>query len=286
MDPSCKLGKPDFLGENRVITKNDYNKYLTRREIQGITKQWLSQCNSWLIEYLDFVKWHIDEDKTLEYCQQLNNNLSLIYYKKHIYQIRRFLEYLKVDWASTIQLPPDPEYQPKRISEEIIQKTLAYYEGHKYFIQIKALILLGVSSGMRAEELYQLKLSDIDLNNRTVNINHKPQIGQSTKTGKSRVSFFNEQAENALYEFIKYFNNSCDLKNLFTQSHITRIFKNSNLKIKDLRKYFSQEWDRRGGPTSIKKILMGHSLKGDVDLMHYNCQSEEDLKKIYDKVMI
>jgi integrase/recombinase XerD len=46
------------------------------------------------------------------------------------------------------------------------------------------------------------------------------------------------------------------------------------------------EWDRRGGPTSIKKILMGHSLKGDVDLMHYNCQSEEDLKRVYDKVNI
>ena len=30
---------------------------------------------------------------------------------------------------------------------------------------------------------------------------------------------------------------------------------------------------------------MGHSLKGGVDLMRYNCQSEEDLKKIYDKVM-
>jgi len=57
------------------------------------------------------------------------------------------------------------------------------------------------------------------------------------------------------------------------------------VKIKDFRKYFSQEWDRRGGPTSIKKILRGHSLKGDVDLMHYNAQSPEDLKKIYDKVM-
>jgi len=55
--------------------------------------------------------------------------------------------------------------------------------------------------------------------------------------------------------------------------------------VKDLRKFFSQEWDRRGGPTSIKKILMGHSLKGDVDLRHYNYQSEEDLKRIYDKVM-
>ena len=64
-----------------------------------------------------------------------------------------------------------------------------------------------------------------------------------------------------------------------------KLFKDAPIQVKDLRKYFSQEWDRRGGPTSIKKILMGHSLKGDVDLMHYNYQSEEDLKQIYDKVM-
>ena len=65
---------------------------------------------------------------------------------------------------------------------------------------------------------------------------------------------------------------------LFGQEHIQGIFNNYNLKVKHLRKFFSQEWDRRGGPTSIKKILMGHSLKGDVDLNHYNAQSEEDLK--------
>ena len=75
------------------------------------------------------------------------------------------------------------------------------------------------------------------------------------------------------------------MKKLFSQSHISRLFKDAPVHVKDLRKFFSQEWDRRGGPTSIKKILMGHSLRGDVDLMHYNCQSEEDLKKIYDKVM-
>lgn len=59
---------------------------------------------------------------------------------------------------------------------------------------------------------------------------------------------------------------------------LEKIFLKSSIKIKNLRKFFSQEWDRRGDPTSIKKILMGHSLKGDVDLMHYNCQSEEVLK--------
>jgi hypothetical protein len=30
---------------------------------------------------------------------------------------------------------------------------------------------------------------------------------------------------------------------------------------------------------------MGHSLKGDIDLMHYNAQFEEDIKQIYDIVL-
>ncbi|MCD6493220.1 MAG: hypothetical protein J7K36_05410 [Archaeoglobaceae archaeon] len=36
-------------------------------------------------------------------------------------------------------------------------------------------------------------------------------------------------------------------------------------------------------PTSIKKLLMGHSLHGDVDLQHYDFQDEEELKQIYDR---
>ena len=55
--------------------------------------------------------------------------------------------------------------------------------------------------------------------------------------------------------------------------------------VKDLHKFFSQELDKRRGSKSIKKILIGPFLKGDVDLMHYNAKSEEDLKKIYDKLM-
>jgi len=63
------------------------------------------------------------------------------------------------------------------------------------------------------------------------------------------------------------------------------LFRESPVKPKDLRKYFSQTWDRNSGPTGIKKQLMGHSLKSDVDCQHYNGQNEEDLKRIYDKVM-
>lgn len=138
---------------------------------------------------------------------------------------------------------------------------------------------------MRAEEIYQLNPEDINIGNRIVHINHNPLNGQTTKTQRSRVSFFNNVTQDVLSDYLTYFNNGKSLEKLFSQTHMTRIFRKAPMQVKYLRKFFSQEWDRRGGPTSIKKIIMGHSLKGDVDLMHYNAQSEEDLKKIYDKVM-
>jgi len=73
------------------------------------------------------------------------------------------------------------------------------------------------------------------------------------------------------------------VKDFFSKRQSERVFQSTPIQVKDLRKFFSQEWDRRGGPTSIKKLLMGH--RKDVDLKHYNAQSEGDLKNIYDKVI-
>lgn len=36
-------------------------------------------------------------------------------------------------------------------------------------------------------------------------------------------------------------------------------------------------------PTAVKRMLMGHSLRGDVDLQHYAFQDEEEPKQIYDR---
>ena len=72
-----------------------------------------------------------------------------------------------------------------------MKDALSFFENHEYFKQIKAIVLLGCSSGMRVEELYQLTLEDIDIPNRDVRINHNPDTGQSTKTKRSRISFFN-----------------------------------------------------------------------------------------------
>ena len=181
-------------------------------------------------------------------------------------------------------MPSEPEYKPKRVTREDILKALEHFKNHPCFLQIKALILLGASSGLRAEELYQLEPEDIDLENRIVYVKHEPANGKTTKTGKSRISFFNEEAKQALIEYLQFFNNGCKLKRLFGKTHLERAFRNAPIKVKDLRKFFSQEWERRNGSYAVKEILMGHSLKNKVDLQHYAGLGVEDLMKVYNTV--
>ncbi|KYK21572.1 hypothetical protein AYK25_08015 [Thermoplasmatales archaeon SM1-50] len=121
---------------------------------------------------------------------------------------------------------------------------------------------------------------------RTISVYHDPLNGQTTKTKKSRITYFNEGTKEAISRYLDiYQKNNNRYQHLFTKSQCIIALTNTPIRVKDLRKYFSQEWDRRGGPTSIKKILMGYSVRNDVDLMHYNAQSPEDLKKIYDRIM-
>ena len=286
MNPSYKLGKRFFLEEKPVITEHDFNRYLSIRELGGISKKWYYQCKIYLEKYLDYVDWKIDENKTFEYYKLLKNTISLCYYKKIVYQIRKFLDYLNVSWAYDVKLPPDLYYPPKRITFEDINKTVKYFEDNQFFLQTKALIYLGMTTGARPLELYQLNLEDIDLQNRVLYINHNPQNGQTTKTKRSRVTFFNNETKDALTEYLAYYKKDKNLKKLFSQSHISRLFKDAPVKVRYLRKFFSQQWTRRNGNSSVKRLLMGHSPRHDIDMAYYNAQSEEDLKRIYDNVML
>ena len=254
-------------------------------ELSGITFKHKKEVRRTLKNYSKYILFKLDKSKSLIYFKKLKDSCSITYYKKQMYQIRKFLSFLKIDWLDEIKLPQNPEYSPRKVTSEDILKTIEYLRDKHGFKRHRALILLGYTSGLRAEELFTLTTGDINLEKRIVYVRHDPINNHTTKNKRSRVSFFTNGAKDAFYDYLKELKNVNTADILFPQRTIERAFKESPIMVKDLRKAFSQEWDRRGGPTSIKKILMGHSLKGDVDLMHYNCQSEEDLKKIYDKVM-
>ncbi len=120
-------------------------------------------------------------------------------------------------------------------------------------------------------------MDDIDLENRTIYI--KAEIA---KDYEDRVAFFSREAQEVLHEYMSV---AKSYKSLFSKKSLLYHFGklDTSLRIKHMRKFFSQQSDRLGMPTAIKKMLMGHSLSGDVDLSHYDFQDEEDLKRIYDK---
>jgi len=251
-----------------------------------VTEGHIKEVRRALQKYQKYILFKLDNKKSIQYFNKLQRECSVSYYKKQMYQILKYLKHLKCDWVEEIQLPRNPVYTPIRFSSNDIKNTISFFQNTTHLLQIRALILLGVTSGLRAEELYQLNPEDINLQKRIVRVNHNPENGQTTKTQHSRVSFFTPKTQSVLQKYLLYYNNECTYSRLFPQTTLTRLFSTAPIRVKHLRKYFSQEWDRQGGPTSIKKLLMGHSLKGDVDLMHYNFQSEEDLKRIYDNVMI
>jgi len=268
------------------VSEEQVNEYLSIRKIQGICDEWLYQTKVIIEKYLAYTNSTIDKRKTLKYIEKLKDNHSLATYRKRTYAIRKFLYFLKIDWADQLNPPSEQKYIPIHVPKKQIDEALDYFKDSPYYLQARALIHLGKDSGARAEEIYQLTFDDIDLENRTIRIIHNPKIGKTTKTKVSRISFFTPETKEILEAYIVLYNNNNKLKELFGQSHLMRLFRNSPIKVKLLRKYFSQEWTRRDGNSAVKKILMGHSLNGDVDLQHYNFQSKEDLKQIYDNVML
>jgi integrase/recombinase XerD len=235
------------------VSKDNVEEFLNIRSLSGISNRVFDQVHSTIYHYIEYVDFKIDKKKSLQYFSNLKDNHSVSYYRKQLYQILKFLNYLNVEWTEEIQLPAEPVYHPKYVSKEDIIRTLKHFENHEYKLRFNAIIYLGIDTGMRAEELYQLCVSDIDLDNRCIHINHNPNNGQSTKTKQSRVSFFTEYTKQVLDEYLTYFNDKNILTTLFPKRWLEGKFKITPIRVKHLRKYFSQEWDRRRGATGIKK---------------------------------
>ena len=268
----------------RPVKIEDLRAYLSLLEVNGLSNGWIYTIEHHLLKYLEFTGWMADKAKTLEYLKLLKEKASTSYYRKISYQIRKFLSYLNIEWAKDIKPPKEPDYEARRITAGDIIATIEYFRTSEYFIQLKALILLGATSGLRAEELYKLTMDDIDLANRVVYVRHNPKEGKTTKTSKSRISFFSMEAKEALEEYFNFFKHA-RLKKLFSKTHIERLFRKAPIRVKDLRKFFSQQWERLNGSYAVKELLLGHSIKRSVDLQHYTYLDEEDLRQVYEQVM-
>ena len=116
------------------VAENTFKQYMDILEINGISDGWRYSVNRCILRpYFTKLHWHITFRDTLEYLKIQKQKHSLSYYRKEVYQIRKFLEYLGIEWANKLNPPPEPEYIPKRITSDTITEALSYYQNNEYY---------------------------------------------------------------------------------------------------------------------------------------------------------
>lgn len=192
----------------------------------------------------------------------------------------KFLVYLDLPWAKKIEHPQTVHYTPVRVPEDHLFSTAAIFKSD---LQMTSLIHLGCDSGLRAEELYQLRLEDIDLENRIVYVRCDENHTVKNK-GSIRISFFTNRTARILQKYFTEFKRQNRKRNLWNEITIEKKFRQAPIRCKLLRKVFSSRWEKNLGPSGAKAALMGHANK-TVDTSHYLSLSDNELREIYDRVM-
>ncbi|MEM3927669.1 MAG: tyrosine-type recombinase/integrase [Archaeoglobaceae archaeon] len=164
-------------------------------------------------------------------------------------------------FVEKIDLPAKPRRLKKVIKLKEIQNTLKQLQNFSELqkLRLTTAILISATSGIRAEELYKLQRDNIDVEDRMISIDFR-----IAKDYEERLTFFSEEAKEWLESYL-----SIAGKTLFPETSIRRCFRklDSPLRLKHMRKFFSQQSDRLGMPTTIKKPVDGHSLRGAVGLL-------------------
>jgi len=202
-----------------------------------------------LTRFFEGTSYQLKDSDIIIYINQLKEEFALKTVRNHLICIRRFLSFIDHPIAEHIRLPKIPKRRKTIVKVNHIRELLENVEGlrDKFKLRLKAAILLSATSGLRAEELYKLKLNDIDLENRTVYV--KAEIA---KDFEDRVTFFSLEAQRALQEYINIVNTSHIFPKKSVNYHLQKL--NSPLRLKHMRKFFSQQSDRLGMPTAAKKI--------------------------------
>ncbi len=224
-----------------------------------------------------------DYGKIREFLKSLQEQRSPETYSSYLKALKNFTRFLGCpQLVSSYKFPRSP-FQPKPIWSKQDLKT--FYEALPT-LRMKTYFLITASSGLRKNEVLELKFADIDFNKRM--IIPKGHIGNSKH---SWVSFYNEEAEEVLRKYL-------DLMTVFQKSKgklfpissrdfqlewkEARVRTGLQIKVKDLRDWFCQEMGELGVSDRFIDAFCGRTPKS-ILARHYSDYSPERLKRIYDQ---
>jgi len=285
------------------FSEQDILNIINALKIANRDEHYIDDVKRKLYEFAKFTNWEFDFNDVTRFFESVKH-YSASNYRKYVLHIRKLLRNLEVPYWNKIVLPKVPKRQKVVIKKDMVRHILLNLwdlgvVNKVTRFRIVSAFILSATSGLRTEEIYRLTPDDIDLKNRVVYV----RFGDSAATSKTvkdyeeRVSFFSREAQTILRQYFKIYDGRKELFNPRSIEYIYEKFPGAfkvsglDIRLKHMRKFFSQQSDRLGMPTAIKKMLMGHVVSdeefvfssSDIDLAHYDFQDEEDLKKIYDR---
>ena len=210
---------------------------------------------------------------------------SRAYYKNALMALKVFFrDYLeKPELVESFRFPHQV-YKPKHIvSKEQLQEFYKAIETPKE----KALFLLYATSGLRRQEILSLKPEDVDFEKRMIAPNNH--LGE---TKKSWCSFYNEEAAEALNEYLATKKQSRSKRVFPMQRHeVVELWKPArektglNITPQKLRQWFCSEMLRLGVSETYVDAFCGRVPKS-VLARHYTDFSPEKLLEIHSKASL
>ena len=199
---------------------------------------------------------------------------------------------LKVFFRDYMEMPelvasfrfPHQVFKPKQIVSK--EQVKQFYEALETTKE-KALFMLYATTGLRRAEILSLKAGDIDFEKRMITPNNH--LGE---TKKSWCSFYNEEAEKALNEYLATKNHSrSDRLFPMQRNDAVQLWKTARDKTgldvtpQKLRQWFCSEMLRLGVSETYVDAFCGRVPKS-VLARHYTDFSPEKLEEAYDKANI
>jgi integrase/recombinase XerC len=266
-----------FHGENKVKSKEDFN--IDTDQIDS------SILKSFIADLFEMKK--IDIKNSHKY---LNRSIS-----RKISVLKSFFKYLykkgitNSNPASALNFPKIPKKLPEFVNQEDINKLLDNDGPGELSIIEKAVIEMFYGTGIRLNELINLKFVDVDFSRKTIRV-----LGKGSKT---RIIPFGSKADKALKNYLRIRDivniNNLDL--LFVSKRgkkyypmeINRLIKRNLSKVTELKKKsphvlrhtFATHLLERGADIRAIKDLLGHENLSTTQI--YTHVNPEKLKKVY-----
>jgi len=225
------------------------------------------------------------EDATIEDVRQYLKSLHI-----SSAQYKNILMALKVCFRDFLKMPevvasfkfPHQVFKPKQILNK--EQLVEFYRCLETAKE-KALFMLYTTTGLRRDEILSLRPEDIDFSKRMITPNN-----HEGETKKSWVSFYNEEAEQVLKEYLAEKKHSRSQR-LFPmqRDEVVELWKSArdktgiNITPQKLRQWFCSEMIRLGVSETYVDAFCGRVPKS-VLARHYTDFSPQKLEDIYGKV--